>query len=335
MILVTGGTGLVGSHLLYFLLKDNQKVRAIHRTTSNLEAVKEVFSYYTTDFETLFNKIEWVEADITEIPSLSEAFKNITHVYHSAACLSFNPKDYYKLKKANIEGTANVVNLCLKNKVEKLIHVSSIVTLGKAQEGDFISETTEWNPEDENSVYGISKYGGEMEVWRGTQEGLNVVIVSPGIILGSGHWNSGSGVILKSVAKGIPFYTSGGIGIVDVQDVVKAMILLMQNPIKNQNYILVGKSLYYKELLSELALQLGKKTPKKEAPKWLLMSFSKIDWLVSAVFRKKRSLLKTTVRSLYKISFYDTSKIETELNFSFTPYKETLARVAKDYLKHN
>lgn len=333
MILVTGGTGLVGSHLLYFLLKDNQTVRAIHRKSSNLEAVKEVFSYYTVDSEALFNKIEWVEADITEIPSLSEAFKNITHVYHAAANLSFNPKHYYKLKKENIEGTANVVNLCLKNNVAKLIHVSSIATFGEPQKGNLISETTEWAPEDKNSVYAISKFGGEMEVWRGTQEGLKAVIINPGIILGSGHWNSGSGIILKTVAKGIPFYTTGGIGIVDVQDVVSAMILLMQNPINNQKYILVGKSIYYKELLSELALQLGKKPPMKMAPKWLLMPFSKIDWLASAIFRTKRSLLNATVRSLYKISFYDTSKIEAELNFSFTPYRETLERVANNYLK--
>ncbi len=335
MILVTGGTGLVGSHLLYFLLKDNQTVRAIHRKSSDLEAVKEVFSYYTSAYDVLFNKIDWVEADITQIPSMTEAFKDITHVFHAAAYISFDPKHYYKLKKVNIEGTANVVNLCISNKVEKLIHVSSIATLGKVQKEALISETTKWNSEDKNSVYAISKFGGEMEVWRGTQEGLNATIVNPGIILGSGHWNSGSGVVLKSVAKGIPFYTSGGIGIVDVQDVAKAMTLLMQNSISNQSYILVGKSIYYKELFSELAVHLSKKPPKKKVPKWLLMAFSKADWLLSIIFRTKRRLLKATVHSLYKLSFYNTSKVETDLNFSFIPYKETLARVAKNYMKHN
>jgi len=335
MILVTGGTGLVGSHLLYFLLKENKSVRAIHRKSSKLDAVKEVFSFYTENYEALFNKIEWVEADITEVPSLTDAFKNITKVYHAAAFISFNPKDYYKLKKANIEGTANVVNLCLTHKIEKLVHLSSIATLGDAEKDGLISEPTEWNPENENSVYAISKFGGEMEVWRGTQEGLNAVILNPGIILGSGHWNAPSGTILKSIAKGIPFYTSGGIGIVDVQDVVRAMILLMESKLSNENYILVGKSIYYKEFLSELAIHLGKKPPKKKAPKWLLLFLSKLDWLANMVFRKKRSLLKATVRSLYRISFYDTTKVETDLNFSFTPYKSTLDRVAKNYLKSN
>ncbi|RMA66347.1 NAD-dependent epimerase/dehydratase family protein [Ulvibacter antarcticus] len=336
MILVTGGTGLVGSHLLYSLLKNNETVRAIHRKSSDLEAVKEVFNYYTgasEATETLFKKIDWFEADITEVPSLSEAFKNITHVYHAAAYISFDVKHFYKLKKANIEGTANVVNLCISNKVEKLCHVSSIATMGAGLNGDTISEATEWNSEEKNSVYSITKYGAEMEVWRGTQEGLNVVIVNPGIILGSGYWNSGSGIIFKSVAKGIPFYTIGGIGIVDVQDVVKVMIALMKSPVKNERFVLVSKSIYYKELLTEIALQLNKKPPRKKAAKWVLTVFSKLDWLSHILFRSKRKLLKSTVNSLYKISFYDACKIEKELDFQFTPYPKTLERVSKNFLK--
>tara|TARA_R110000772_G_scaffold87489_7_gene182404 strand:- start:582 stop:1598 length:1017 start_codon:yes stop_codon:yes gene_type:complete len=335
MILVTGGTGLVGSHLLYFLLKDGQSVRAIRRKSSDLEAVREVFSFYSETSEiaeNLFRKIEWVDADITEIPSLSEAFKGITHVYHAAAFIAFKSNDFAKLKKTNIEGTANVVNLCLINNIQKLIHVSSIATLGKEDDGVLISEKTEWNPENENSVYSISKYGAEMEVWRATQEGLDAVIVKPGIIIGSGHWNSGSGVIFNSVAKGIPFYTSGGIGIVDVKDVVKAMVLLMHNQVVNESFILVGKNIYYRELLSEIALNLNKKLPNKKASKWVLMLFSKFDWMFSLLLGKSQKLTKSTVRSLYNISFYDSSKIVNDLNFSFTPYKDTLVRVAQNYL---
>ena len=338
MILVTGGTGLVGSHLLYFLLKDGQTVRAIHRKSSDFKAVKEVFSFYSETSEIgekLFRNIEWVDADVTEIPSLSEAFIGITHVYHAAALISFKSKDYTKLKKTNIEGTANVVNLCLTNNIQKLIHVSSIATLGKEDNGILISEKTEWNPENENSVYSISKYGAEMEVWRATQEGLDAVIVQPGVIIGSGHWNSGSGVIFNSVAKGIPFYTSGGIGIVDVKDVVKAMILLMHSQVVSESFVLVGKNIYYKELLSEISLNLKKKSPNKKAPKWVLMLLSKFDWMFALLLGKGQKLTKSTVRSLYKISYYDSSKIVNELNFSFTAYKDTLARVAKNYLNNN
>ena len=333
MILVTGGTGLVGSHLLYFLLKENDTVRAIHRKSSNINSVKKVFSYYTETSEELFKRIDWVEADIIDVPALTEAFKGITHVYHAAAYISFNPKHYRKLKKANIEGTANVVNLSLLHKVKKLCYVSSIATLGKTDDGTLITEETHWIPEENNNVYSITKYGAEMEVWRGTQEGLDAVIVNPGVIFGSGYWNSGSGVIVKMADKQIPFYTSGGVGMVDVQDVVSIMIQLMKSNIVNQKYILVGENIYHRELLSELAVLLHKKPPRKSIAKWKLVVFSNLDWFFNKIFRTKRKLLRPTVDSLYKTSFYDASKITTDLNFQFTPYRETLRRVAENYSK--
>ncbi len=333
MILVTGGTGLVGSHLLYFLLKGNKQVRAIHRKSSNLQAVKKIFGYYVNEVEaeTLFNKIEWQEANITEIPALTDAFKGITHVYHAAAYISFDPKHYKKLKKANMEGTANVVNLCLANSVKKLCYVSSIATLGNGLNGAPITEETHWNPEEKNNVYAITKYGAEMEVWRGTQEGLDAVIFKPGVILGEGFWSSGSGVIIKTASKGIPFYTDGGMGVVDVKDVVKAMIQGMHSEEKNTSYILVSDNLKYKKLLTKIATRLNVNPPKKRAPKWVLMVFSKIDWLVSKLFGTRRKLLKATVNSLYTVSNYSSLKIERELNFTFTPISETLDRVVDCY----
>ena len=175
------------------MILKHPKVRATHRASSDLASVKKVFSYYTKDVEALYQKIEWVAANITEIPQLTQAFQGITHVYHCAAFVSFNPKHYHALKKANIEGTANVVNIALANDVKKMCYVSSIATLGKSLNGESITEETPWNPEDKNSVYSITKYGAEMEVWRGTQEGLDAVIVNPGVTLGEGYWHSSSG----------------------------------------------------------------------------------------------------------------------------------------------
>ena len=173
MILVTGGTGLVGAHLLLTLVNNGEKVRAIHRVSSNLDAVKNVFSYDTCETQTLFNKIEWIIADITDVTTLEAAFKNIEYVYHCAAFISFNPRHYSVLKKVNIEGTANVVNFCLTEGVKKLCYVSSIATLGKTTDGSFSTEETEFKPEEKNSVYAITKHEAEMQVWRGTQEGLD------------------------------------------------------------------------------------------------------------------------------------------------------------------
>lgn len=341
MVLVTGGTGLVGAHLLYALInststssvQSEKNIRAIHRKSSDLNAVKNVFSFYTNDYESLFSKIEWMEADITDVPSLIPAFKDIEFVYHCAAYISFNPRHFNTLKKVNVEGTANVVNFCLSEGVKKLCYVSSIATLGKNLNGSLTTEETEYNPEDKNSVYTITKYDAEMEVWRGTQEGLDAIIVHPGVIVGDGIWSSTSGGILRTVYKGIKYYTSGGIGIVDVQDVVKAMVLLLNSEVKNNNYLLVSANISYQDFLSKLAINLHKKPPSKLIKKWKINLFSTIDWFSNKVFRTKRRLLKATVTSLYKESYYDASKIKKELNFEFKDYEKSLERISRNYLR--
>ncbi|HBC03463.1 MAG: NAD-dependent epimerase [Aequorivita sp.] len=333
MILVTGGTGLVGSHLLYFLLKENANVRAIHRKNSNIKAVKKVFALYTAEVDSLFNKIEWVEANITDIPALTLAFENIIKVYHCAAFISFDPSKYKVLKKANVEGTANIVNLCLASNIEKLCYVSSVATLGSNLKDQLISEETPWNPDAKNSVYGITKYGAEMEIWRGTQEGLDAVIVNPGLILGTSPDGGGSSIIISLGASGIPFYPSGAMGIVDVQDVVKTMILLMNSEVKNEQFILVGENLTYKDLLTRLAPMFDKKPPTKKLPKNIMFFLSGMDWLSNKLFNTKRRIVKATVRSMFTISLYDMFKIKNTLGFQFTPTEETLKRVVAEKKK--
>lgn len=331
MVLVTGGTGLVGAHLLYHLVLKHPKVRATHRKTSDLTSVKKVFSYFTQDTEILYQKIEWIEANITEIPALTKAFEGITHVYHCAAFVSFNPKHYHALKKANIEGTANVVNIALANNVKKICYVSSIATLGQSLNGENINEETAWNPEENNSVYSITKYGAEMEVWRGTQEGLDAVIVNPGVILGEGYWHSSSGRLISRAANGSKHYTQGSSGFVDIKDVVKAMVALMESDIKNERFVLVSENLTYKEFLGGLSVALGKPAPSKSISKRRLLFLSSLDWLSSNLFGTKRRLLKGMIHSMFRHSKYDASKIEKALDFQFTPYDETITRIVKNY----
>lgn len=318
---------------MYFLLKENANVRAIHRKNSNIKAVKKVFALYTAEVDSLFNKIEWVEANITDIPALTLAFENIIKVYHCAAFISFDPSKYKVLKKANVEGTANIVNLCLASNIEKLCYVSSVATLGSNLKDQLISEETPWNPDAKNSVYAITKYGAEMEIWRGTQEGLDAVIVNPGLILGTSPDGGGSSIIISLGASGIPFYPSGAMGIVEVQDVVKTMILLMNSEVKNEQFILVGENLTYKDLLTRLAPMFDKKPPTKKLPKNIMFFLSGMDWLSNKLFNTKRRIVKATVRSMFTISLYDMFKIKNTLGFQFTPTEETLKRVVAEKKK--
>lgn len=335
MILVTGGTGLVGSHLLYQLTTNNNPVRAIYRNKNKLALTKKIFSYYSENPDILFNKIDWVEADLLDIPLLTEAFKGITHVYHAAAFVSFEPDKYHLLRKTNIEGTANIVNLSIANKIEKLCYVSSVATIGSATSKDTLNELTLWNPEADNSVYSITKYGAEMEVWRGTQEGLDAVIVNPGVIIGPGIWNYGSGNIFKKVYNGLPFYTKGVTGYVGIEDVVLPMMKLMESPIKNERFILVSENWLYKQFIDKIATSLNVKAPSKKASSLLLQMGWRLDWLKHKLTGKRRRLSKQLVHTLNSKSVYDNTKLKTQLNYQFKPLEKSIKEVAGIFLKEH
>lgn len=321
MILVTGGTGLVGAHLLLHLVEKGESVRAIYRTITSIEKTKNLFSLYRKS--DLFEKIEWLEGDILDVSSLETAFQNIEFVYHCAALISFDPKEEDAIRKTNIEGTANIVNFCLAYHVKKMLFVSSIAALGDPNATEtIISETTEWNPEKPHSDYAISKYGAEMEVWRGQQEGLNVLIVNPGIILGPGFPEQGSGALFSAVAKGLSFYTQGTTGFIAVTDVVETSIQLMNSDIKNERFTLIENNYSFQEILNCIADCLQVKRPKWHATPFLINIFWRIDWFLSTFLFQKRKLSRDSAKASYSKSNYDNSKIKSALNIDFKSVKE-------------
>jgi dihydroflavonol-4-reductase len=325
MILVTGGTGLVGTHLLYHLLKNDEKIRAIYRSEEKIKAVEKVFSYYTED-TSLIAKVEWFKADITDIPAMIPAFVGVEKVYHCAAFISFNPKDYKEMRKVNIHGTAIIVNLSIDAKIKKLCFVGSIAAVGDSLNGDLITEENEWNKELDNSGYSITKFGAEMEVWRASQEDVEVVIVNPGVILGSGFWIAGSGKLFSQVKNGFKYYTEGITGFVGVKDVVKAMVLLMNSDVKNERFILVSENKTYKELFFLIADAFGVKRPSKKIKSWQTNMFWRISSIL-AVFTKKTPLLsKYSAKSAHEVSKYSSEKIKEKINFQF----EEVQTVVKD-----
>lgn len=323
MILVTGGTGLLGSHLLLKLTEAGHSVRAVHRKKSDLKRVEKVFGYYQKDGTDLFNAIEWIEADINDIPALEIAFKNITHVYHAAALISFDPRDYKKLQKINVEGTANIVNLCIVNKVQKLCYASTIGALGRSIEGYTTNEETPWTPLEAN-VYGLSKHAAEMEVWRGSQEGLPVVIVNPGVIIGPGFWESGSGALFTTARKTHGYYPPGGTGFISVHDTVAMMIGLMQSPITNERYIAVAENWTYQRVLTEITGQLGIKPPSKKLKFWQLKIGRWLDWLKNLFFKSGRTITKSHIRSLKNRQIFDNHKIRSALDFEFRSLQDEI-----------
>jgi len=334
MILVTGGTGLVGSHLLFNLCQQKEKVVAIYRKNSDLNAVKRVFSFYADDFETLFDSINWIEAELTDVYSLTKAFEGITQVYHSAAMISFKASDYKKMRKINIGGTANIVNLCITNNIKKLCFVSSIAAVGKSSSDTEITENGEWNIEDNNYGYAITKYGAEIEVWRGAQEGLDVIIVNPAVILGPGYWENSTGKLFTNIYNGLNLYTEGITGFVGVTDVVSIMIQLMKSNIKNERYILVSKNDSFKNILFTIADGFGKKRPGLKITKPMSNLFWRLEWLLYKITNRTPLMTKHTAQAAHNTYFFSNNKILEAIGYEFEPIEDTIKLTCKHYMTH-
>jgi len=330
MILITGGTGMVGAHLLLACAKRNLPTLAIFRSKKNIEKVSALFKLLAPGNPEYFNLIEWQKADLNDIVKLDKIFKKIKFVYHCAAKVSYAQYHSEKLIKTNIEGTANTINLALKHNIKKFVFVSSIASLGAESSISIVNEDHSWNSNELHTPYAYSKYGAELEVWRGAQEGLNVVIVNPGVILGSHFWERSSGILIKKISKGMLFYPTGNIAIVALEDVVKILIELMESSIKNERFILVSKNLKYKNLIEKIAIELNSKKPFFALSKPLLHLLLIIDKIGYALGLKKNFFNRATIKSLCSKQQYDGTKIERILNFNYQDTELTFKKIKED-----
>lgn len=322
---------MVGAHLLFELCKEQESIKATYRNPKKIGLVKKIFAYYSDNHEELFEKISWIEANVLDLPSLEYAFDAVTKVYHVAALVSFDPKDDKKLLTTNIEGTANIVNLCIEHSVKKLCFVSSIAALGPSIHGLPVTEENEWT--ESPITYGISKHYAEMEVWRASQEGVPVVIVNPGVVVAPGFWKSSSGSFFHQAAKGPKYHLPGGTGFVGVNDVTNAMIRLMEGTATNKRYILVNQNWRYKTFAHLLAKGLKKTIPTKKIKPWMLSLFWRWDWLRSHLLGKRRRLSKAVAHLLKNHDIYDGSKIVNDLDFRYEDLENSVERYCAIFLR--
>lgn len=335
MVLVTGGTGFLGSHLIYYLLEKGYSVRAIKREESSFEILNKVFKFYGKTPENFEQKIDWVIADISDYYSLEDCLSGIDHIYHAAAMVSFQPGDNKRMQKINMQGTANLVNLAVEKNISKFCHVSSIAAIGRAESNTIIDESVVWKSSRNNSNYAISKYGAEREVWRGIEEGLNAVIVNPGIILGPGEINSGSTKLIKTVEKGLKFYTPGTNGFVDVRDVVEVMVRLMESEINAERFILTSECLNYQTLFKYIANELHKPVPALKAGRLLGEIAWRSEYLKSVFTGRKPLITKETSRTANSEYIYSSKKVQNALNFQFRPVQQTIHDSCAYYINHS
>ena len=331
-VFVTGGTGLVGSHLLVKLTQEGAQVRALKRDGSDLSIVESIFEFYNC--APLYQNIEWVNGDITDITSLPEAIGNATKAYHTAALVSFDPNDKQKLYKINIEGTANVVNACLEANIKKLCYVSSTAAVGTSMKGKAHGvESNEWVEEEVDSNYALSKHYAENEVWRGVAEGLGAVMVNPSVVIGPGDWNRSSGTLFKTVFKGLKFYTPGSNAFVDVRDVADAMYVLMESDISEERFLLIGENLSFLSLFTKIAAALNVKPP-TVLVKGVLIGFAwRIEKVRSFITRTNPVVTKESAQSATSDVTYSAQKFIDATSFKFRDINEASKNAAAFFLK--
>jgi dihydroflavonol-4-reductase len=332
MILVTGGTGLTGSHLLFNLTQKGYLVRATKRKNSSVEFVKKIFSLYTSNPSELLSRIEWVDADLLDYSSLLDATRSVETVYHTGAIVSFNPKDASAMGETNIKGTANVVDACVQNGVRSLCHVSSIASLGDTNDKGIVDESCLWVKSKGKSAYAKSKFAGEMEVWRGAEMGLRVIIVNPSVILGPGRWTTGSGQLFNQVSKGMPFYTDGVSGYVDVRDVAKAIILLSEDQnINNERFVLNAQNISYKEVFALIARSVGKNPPRYQVKPWMISATYPFIKLFGTLIGKGTIISKENLNSAFSKTYYSSGKVKEKLGFEFIPVSDSIEFIGNIY----
>jgi len=336
MILVTGATGMLGSHLLCELAKKKVAVRAMCRENSRMEQVRNVFRLYTDAPEEAFSRIEWVKGDMTDIYAVEEAMEGVQQVYHCAALMSFESRHHRQMLKVNSIGAANIVNAALQKGVGRLCHVSSIAALGRPENNsDTIDEKLLWKSSRNNSIYSISKYEAEREVWRGIAEGLEAVIVNPSIILGYAGVDSGSARLFTTAAKNLRFYPVGVNGFVDVRDVASAMVMLMECGLSNERFILNAENISYKRLFELMAATFGMPGPKYRVGPLPASLAWRAERLRSWITRRPPVLTRETARTSGNKHYYSAEKIKKTTGFQFRPIEETIKHHCQNYSGFN
>ncbi len=332
MNLVTGATGFIGSHVLYRLAKLNRPVRALYRNTEKIKHVKRVFGYMDHAASELLDRITWVQGDVSDYQFVMDCMKDVSWVYHVAGLVSHTRKGVRAMEQVNVKGTENIVNACLEQNAGKLCHVSSIAALGISEDGQMVDESVLWQPGISTSQYALTKYRGEMEVWRGIYEGLQAVIVNPSLVIGPGMWLGPGAPLFTRVYKGLSFYPEGSCGYVDVRDVAEIMIKLMDSGIAAERFILNTDNLKHRDFINLVADAMHKKRPYIPVNPFIIKMACIAEKFRSLIAGTSPIITKQALETAAASISYSNQKIVDALEVDFIPVHDSVQHSARIFL---
>lgn len=331
--LVTGASGILGSYVVAELVKQGETVVACRQAKSSLLPIEKVFALKFEDWEEQFKKVEWRELDLTSLLSIETALQGIDTVYHCAGFVSFAASDRSKLFQINEQGTANLVNACLALPGIQFCHVSSIGTLNNSEHIGPLNESVFWKSTGKEGYYAISKYNAEREVWRGMEEGLNAVIVNPGVILAPAFWQQSSLELIHKAYKGNRFFTAGQTAYVMADDVAAVMIQLVKQKVFGKRFLVFENNYTYRAVFEALRKGFHYKGRLIEVSESVLKVVAFIERFFSFFIGRDAVLSPSVMRAAFNQQLYSRENLDNTLKHEFIPLLSGISNLCEIYLK--
>lgn len=303
-VLVTGANGFLGSWVTRRLVEQGHEVYALVRKTSDLSELQGVDCRY-------------LNGDVTDLHSLLDSFKGMDSVFHLAGLIAYKKSERPRMEKINVEGTANILEACRATDVRKLVHLSSVTAIGAGfNPTQVLNENSEYNISHLNLGYFETKRKAELLVREACEKKrVDAVILNPSTIYGPGDAKKGSRSTQLKVAQGrFPFYTSGGVNVVAVEDAVSGILSAWEKGRTGERYILAGENILIKTLFEMIAKEAGASAPTKQIPNWILHGLGFIGDSLSAL-GLGGSISRENAWSSTLYHWFDSTKAQTELDF--------------------
>lgn len=313
-VLVTGAGGFLGSHVVRVLLARGHQVRALTRPGRPALALDGL-------------SIERSEGDLTDEPSLVRATRDIEGLVHCAARTGYWSRQNDLQRAVNVEGTAALLRAAHRAGIGRIVHVSSIATIGCSRDGTVLDETHVWTPRSLGINYVTTKHEAEERAFAAAWAGMDVVVVNPCMLTGPRFDGRPRGGLIANTAQGkTRWIPPGGTSVVDVADAAEGCLLAFERGTKGERYILGGHNLSWRELHENVARIAGIAPPRRRVPLAAARALELGARILDIARLSRPPWTPEILRTWGLYGFVDSTKAQTRLGYTFRPLDETIRR---------